>query len=94
MAPCGALASTADDLIRWSAFVADPDPDVLSPDSLEEMCQPQVMRDVEGWTGAMGLGFFLARSEQAAPGWDTRAACPVTSPACSPTGSPAPGRSC
>ena len=63
MAPCGALASTADDLIRWSAFVADPDPDVLSPDSLEEMCQPQVMRDVEGWTGAMGLGFFLARSE-------------------------------
>ena len=63
MAPCGALASTADDLIRWSAFVADPDPDVLSPDTLEEMCQPQVMRDVEGWTGAMGLGFFLARSE-------------------------------
>jgi CubicO group peptidase (beta-lactamase class C family) len=62
MAPCGALASTAADLARWSAFVADPDPAVLSPDTMEEMCQPQVMRDLEDWTGAMGLGFFLARS--------------------------------
>jgi len=62
MAPCGGLASTAADLARWSAFVAEPDATVLSPDTLEEMCQPQVMRDVEGWTGAMGLGFFLARS--------------------------------
>lgn len=63
MAPCGALASTAHDLARWSAFVADPDAAVLSPDTMEEMCQPQVMRDVEDWTGAMGLGFFLARSK-------------------------------
>ena len=63
MAPCGGLASTATDLGRWSAFVADPDPEVLSPDTMEEMCQPQVMRDVTGWTGAMGLGFFLARSD-------------------------------
>jgi CubicO group peptidase (beta-lactamase class C family) len=62
MAPCGGLASTAADLARWSAFVADPDPAVLSPDTMEEMCQPQVLRDVEGWTGGMGLGFFLARS--------------------------------
>ncbi|HEX6149682.1 serine hydrolase domain-containing protein [Nocardioides sp.] len=62
MAPCGGLASTARDLVRWSAFVADPDPGVLSPDTMEEMCQPQALRDVDGWTGAMGLGFFLARS--------------------------------
>lgn len=62
MNPCGGLASTAHDLARWSAFVADPDPGVLDPDTLEEMCQPQVLRDVVGWTGAMGLGFFLARS--------------------------------
>ncbi len=62
MAPCGALASTAEDLARWSAFVAAPDPAVLSPDTMEEMCQPQVLRDLDGWTGAMGLGFFLARS--------------------------------
>ena len=62
MAPCGGMASTAHDLVRWSAFVADPDPEVLSPDTMEEMCQPQALRDVEGWTGAMGLGFFLTRS--------------------------------
>ena len=60
--PCGGLASTAEDLVRWSAFVAAPDPAILSPATLEEMCQPQVMRDLEDWTGAMGLGFFLHRS--------------------------------
>lgn len=64
MAPCGGMASTARDLVRWSAFVADPDPEVLSPDTMEEMCQPQALRDAEGWTGAMGLGFFLARSTE------------------------------
>lgn len=62
MAPCGGMASTAHDLVRWSAFVADPDPDVLSADTIEEMCQPQAVRDVEGWSAGMGLGFFLARS--------------------------------
>ena len=63
MAPCGGLASTASDLARWSAFVADPDPAVLSPDTLEEMCQPQALIDVVGWGAGMGLGFFLVRSE-------------------------------
>ena len=63
MAPCGGLASTAADLARWSAFVADPASDVLSPDTLEEMCQPQAMIDVVGWTAGMGLGFFLVRSQ-------------------------------
>jgi hypothetical protein len=48
--------------VTWSAFVADPDPEVLSPDTMEEMCQPQALRDLDGWTGAMGLGFFLTRS--------------------------------
>lgn len=62
MVPCGGLASTAADLATWSGFVADPNPEVLSPDTLEEMCQPQLMVDVDGWGGAMGLGFFLARS--------------------------------
>lgn len=35
---------------------------MLSPDTLEEMCAPQIMIDPEGWTSAMGLGFFLQRS--------------------------------
>ncbi|WP_109506782.1 serine hydrolase domain-containing protein [Nocardioides speluncae] len=61
-APCGALASTLTDLATWSGFVADPDPEILSPDTLEEMCQPQIVMDVERWQGAMGLGFFLIRS--------------------------------
>ncbi|MEO5710097.1 MAG: serine hydrolase domain-containing protein [Nocardioidaceae bacterium] len=60
--PCGGLASTAEDLARWSAFVADPVDEVLAPDTLEEMCEPQVVMDRERWTAAMGLGFFLIRS--------------------------------
>ena len=63
MAPCGGLASTATDLARWSSFVADPDPAVLSPDTMEEMCQPQSMIDVVGWQAGMGLGLFLIRSQ-------------------------------
>ena len=62
MDPCGGLASTGADLARWSAFVADPPADVLSPDTLEEMCRPQAMIDRERWSAAMGLGFFLLRS--------------------------------
>jgi len=62
MAPCGGLASTARDLARWSAFVADPDPAVLAPDTLEEMCQPQALTDTDSWTAGMGLGFFVVRS--------------------------------
>ncbi len=60
--PCGGLASTGADLARWSSFVADPVAEVLSPDTVEEMCQPQTLIDREDWTAAMGLGFFLARS--------------------------------
>jgi CubicO group peptidase (beta-lactamase class C family) len=62
MTPCGGLASTGADLARWSAFLADPAGEVLSPDTLEEMCEPQLLMDRERWTAAMGLGFFLVRS--------------------------------
>jgi CubicO group peptidase (beta-lactamase class C family) len=62
MAAVGGLASTSHDLARWSAFVASPDPEVLSPDTMEEMCQPQVLTDVDRWTAGMGLGFFVHRS--------------------------------
>jgi CubicO group peptidase (beta-lactamase class C family) len=62
MDPCGGLASTGEDLARWSAFVADPVPEVLASDTLQEMCEPQALMDRERWTAAMGLGFFLIRS--------------------------------
>jgi CubicO group peptidase (beta-lactamase class C family) len=61
LAPCGGLASTAADLARWSAFVADPG-DLLSADTLEEMCQPQILLNTDNWNAAMGLGFFLVRT--------------------------------
>jgi CubicO group peptidase (beta-lactamase class C family) len=61
MAPCGGLASTAADLAKWSAFVSDPG-DLLSADTMEEMCQPQILLTPEIWSAAMGLGFFLVRS--------------------------------
>ena len=62
LAACGGLASTADDMARWSAFVADPVAEVLAPDTLAEMCEPQIMIDRERWVGAFGLGFMLIRS--------------------------------
>jgi len=62
MTPVGGLASTARDLARWSAFVASPPDEVLSPDTLEEMCQPQVILDTERWNGGMGLGLFVLRT--------------------------------
>lgn len=61
--PCGGLASTGADMATWSAFVADPASEVLDPDTLEEMCEPQAVMDRERWTAAMGLGFFLLRSQ-------------------------------
>ncbi len=62
LAPCGGLASTAADLARWSAFVADPPAEVLNPDTLEEMLQPQIMMDTLRWGGSFGLGFMVLRS--------------------------------
>lgn len=61
MAACGGLASTPTDMARWSAFVADPVTDVLHPDTLAEMCEPQIVMDRERWMGALGLGFMLVR---------------------------------
>ena len=61
-APAGGLASTVADLTTWGSFLADPDDAVLSPDTLEEMVQPQIMADLDGWRLAWGLGFMLFRS--------------------------------
>ncbi len=62
MAACGGLASTATDMVTWGGFVADPTDEVLHPDTFEEMCQPQIMADLERWQLAFGLGFMLLRS--------------------------------
>ena len=61
MAPCGALASTPDDMGRWAAFLADPVEEVLHPDTLDEMCQPQILADLDRWQLAWGLGLMLLR---------------------------------
>jgi CubicO group peptidase (beta-lactamase class C family) len=61
MAPLGGLWSTVADLGRYASFVADPVDEILSPDSLDEMCRPLIMTDVEGWSRAYGLGYDLER---------------------------------
>jgi CubicO group peptidase (beta-lactamase class C family) len=61
VAPAGALWSTTGDLARWGAFLADPDPKVLAPDSVEEMHALQVMADPATWTLGWGLGLMLHR---------------------------------
>jgi CubicO group peptidase (beta-lactamase class C family) len=61
-APLGGLWSTVADLCRYAAFIADPVEEVLSPDSLDEMCRPLIMTDVEGWARAYGLGYDLERT--------------------------------
>lgn len=61
MAPAGALASTVRDLATWGSFLAEPVSEVLSPDTVEEMCQPQIMADLDKWQLAWGLGVGLYR---------------------------------
>ena len=60
-APAGELWCTPRDLGRWAAFLADPVADVLSADTLDEMCHPQAMFDLDGWLLAWGLGLMLHR---------------------------------
>ncbi|MGW1341741.1 serine hydrolase domain-containing protein [Kribbella sp. NPDC002412] len=61
MDACGGLASTAEDLAKWAMFVANPVDEVLSKDTLDEMCQVQIMADMDRWQLAFGLGFMLLR---------------------------------
>jgi CubicO group peptidase (beta-lactamase class C family) len=60
-AALGGLWSTVADLGRYASFIADPVAEVLSPDTVEEMCRPLIMADVDGWGRAYGLGFDLQR---------------------------------
>ena len=61
-APAGALWSTPADLARWAAFFSEPNPDVLSADTVEEMQTFQTMADHEEWKLGFGLGLQLFRA--------------------------------
>ena len=60
-AAAGALASNVQDLATWGSFLADPTDEVLSKDTLDEMCQPQIMADLDGWRMTWGLGLMMLR---------------------------------
>ena len=62
IAAAGQLWSTVGDLCRWAAFLASPDPEVLSPDSLELMTSVQSMADPYRWSLAWGVGLMLVRN--------------------------------
>lgn len=60
LGPCGQLWSTATDMARWAAFLADPaalDPAgaVLRPATLDEMRWPQTVTDETLWRVGVGL---------------------------------------
>lgn len=61
VAPAAELWSTATDLCRWAAFIADPDPAVLSRETVREMSTFQSMVDLTRWRLGYGLGFALYR---------------------------------
>ncbi|MDF8264774.1 serine hydrolase domain-containing protein [Luteipulveratus flavus] len=62
-AAAGALWSTATDMAAWHGFLAAPDASILSQDTVEEMCQPQIVGDTTSWTFGWGLGLELARKD-------------------------------
>jgi CubicO group peptidase (beta-lactamase class C family) len=61
VAPAMQLWSTVDDLGRWGAFLADPDPAVLRAETVAEMSTLAVMADPLRWTLGFGLGLMLHR---------------------------------
>jgi CubicO group peptidase (beta-lactamase class C family) len=61
MAPAGQLWSTAADLVKWAAFLADPNPAVLARDAVAQMCAQVTITDAEAWTAGYGLGLQLWR---------------------------------
>jgi CubicO group peptidase (beta-lactamase class C family) len=61
MAPAGQLWSTVTDMAKWAAFLTDPAPAVLPRETVDEMCAPVVLSDLESWTRGYGLGLQLYR---------------------------------
>ncbi|MBA2560957.1 MAG: serine hydrolase [Propionibacteriales bacterium] len=63
MAPAGQLWSSLGDLGRFAAFLADPDPGVLSPDTMREMATLQSGTPEDGITVGYGLGLRLLNAD-------------------------------
>ncbi|MFF3689357.1 serine hydrolase domain-containing protein [Streptomyces sp. NPDC002187] len=63
MAPAGQLWSTAGDLCRFAAFLADGDDRVLSAESLSEMRTPSVPPENGEWESLYGLGLQIVRRD-------------------------------
>ncbi len=67
--PAAQLWSTAADMARWAAFLADPatvDPEgaVLTPATLDEMRWPLTPTDDVSWAAGFGLGLILVPQEE------------------------------
>lgn len=63
IAPAAGLRSTATNLATWLGFLADPTDEVLSPDTVDEMCNPHALSDLQTWSAARGLGLQLVRHQ-------------------------------
>src|SRR6185503_4945321 len=64
VAPAAQLWSTAPDMARWAAFLADPDEvdpsaAVLPAATLDEMRWPRTVTDETLWSAGFGLGLIL-----------------------------------
>jgi CubicO group peptidase (beta-lactamase class C family) len=59
--PAGQIWGTVHDLCRWAAFLVDPEPSVLKPETAEEMRVLQTIDEHERWTSGYGLGLALRR---------------------------------
>jgi CubicO group peptidase (beta-lactamase class C family) len=59
LSPAGQLWSTAADLAKWALFLSGPDPAVLAPATVDEMCQPLIVPDPDQWALGWGLGLIL-----------------------------------
>ena len=62
LAAAGQLWSTVEDLCRWAAFLAEPDPAVLESKAVDVMAEVQSMADPYRWQLAWGAGLMLVRS--------------------------------
>ncbi|WP_327296497.1 MULTISPECIES: serine hydrolase domain-containing protein [unclassified Streptomyces] len=63
MAPAGQLWSTAADLCRFAAFLAEGDDRVLSAETVREMRAPAAAPEADEWDGGYGLGIQLAQRD-------------------------------